>query len=351
MTRLSEALQRAAAEDAAVAPTIEPAATPEAPAAAREWKFAPVETMHVPEEPPFAPADLWGASREPVVTAPPSVEDVVEPDSPAVAPPPASKTARPKTKALGGTDRHKLIIGEGVDFGLVEQYRHLAAVMHQAQKASNLRSVMVTSALPAEGKTLTATNLALTLSESYQRRVLLIDADLRRPRMREMFALPTTEGLTDSLALPREGKLPVHHITPTLWVLTAGRVVPDPMSLLVSPAMKQLIDDATDAFDWVIVDTPPIGLLSDANLLSSMIDTTLLVVSAKSTPYPMVQRAAQAIGTKRILGVVLNRAEEAGGSAYGYYGAKHYQSGHPLPAHRRRWFGWLRKRGGVPDVQ
>ena len=85
---------------------------------------------------------------------------------------------------------------------MVEQYRHLAAVMHHAQKASGVRSVMVTSALPSEGKTLTATNLALTLSESYQRRVLLIDADLRRPRMREMFALPASEGLTDSLTLP-----------------------------------------------------------------------------------------------------------------------------------------------------
>jgi protein-tyrosine kinase len=337
MTRLSEALERAAAESTATAPTIEP---PAPPAPAKEWKFAPVETMHVPEEPPI-PA---------VVAAPRSVEDFVEPTAPEPPPVAARPAVRPKPKALGGADRHKLIIGEGVDSALVEQYRHLGAVMHQAQKTSNVRSVMVTSALPAEGKTLTATNLALTLSESYQRRVLLIDADLRRPRMREMFALPSTEGLTDSLALPRDGKLPVHQITPTLWVLTAGRMLPDPMSLLVSPAMKQLIDDATDAFDWVVVDTPPIGLLTDANLLSSMIDTTLLVVSAKSTPYPMVQRAAQAIGANRILGVVLNRADEAGTSAYGYYGSKHYQPGHPLPV-RRRWFGWLRGSGGVPRVQ
>jgi receptor protein-tyrosine kinase len=265
-------------------------------------------------------------------------------------PTPAPKFSRLKAKTVGGADRQKLIIGEGVVSGLVEQYRHLAAVMHHAQTASNVRSVMVTSALPAEGKTLTATNLALTLSESYQRRVLLIDADLRRPRMREMFALPATEGLTDSLALPREGKLPVHQVTPTLWVLTAGRMMPDPMSLLVSPAMKQLLDDAKEAFDFVVVDTPPIGLLTDANLLASMIDTTLLVVSAKSTPYPMVQRAAQALGANRILGVVLNRADEAGTSAYGYYGSKHSQAGHPLPA-RRRWFGWLRKGGGVPHVQ
>ena len=165
-----------------------------------------------------------------------------------------------------------------------------------------------------------------------------------------MFALPQAEGLTDSLATRREGKLPVQQVTPTLWVLTAGAVLPDPMSLLVSPAMKQLLEDAKDAFDWVVVDTPPIAILPDANLLASMIDTTLLVVSAQSTPYPMVQRAAQAVGANRILGVVLNRAEKAGLPAnYGYYGASHYQQG-PPPA-GRRWFGWLRKRGGAPHVQ
>ena len=141
------------------------------------------------------------------------------------------------------------------------------------------------------------------------------------------------------------GKLPVHQVTPTLWVLTAGRVVPDPMSLLVSPAMKQLLEDAKDSFDWVVVDTPPVAILSDANLLASMIDTTLLVVSADATPYPMVQRAAQAVGTNRILGVVLNRAEKSGlPSNYGYYGAKSYQPGHPSPE-PKRWSGWFRRRG------
>jgi capsular exopolysaccharide synthesis family protein len=182
--------------------------------------------------------------------------------------------------------------------------------------------------------------------------VLLVDADLRRPRMREMFALPASEGLTDSLTLPRDGKLPVHQVSPTLWVLSSGRTVPDPMSLLVSPAMKQLLDDARESFDWVVVDTPPIAILPDANLLSSMIDTALLVVSAQSTPYPMVQRAAAAIGTKRILGVVLNRAEKMNlPGGYGHYGYNVYQSGHPKPAMKRKWFGWLRKSASVPHVQ
>jgi Mrp family chromosome partitioning ATPase len=108
------------------------------------------------------------------------------------------------------------------------------------------------------------------------------------------------------------------------------------MSLLVSPAMRQLLDDAKQSFDWVVVDTPPIAILPDANLLAAMIDTTLLVVSAQSTPYPMVQRAAEAVGHARILGVVLNRAELAGlPTSHGYYGANAYRPKHA----RRRWFG------------
>jgi protein-tyrosine kinase len=313
--------------------------------------------MHVPEEPAFAAApQAFDLGEQPIAPAPAYVDDLRR--SEAVAPVDAARVTREpdrtgKAAPIAGTaaahhfgsDRDKLVIGEGVDGALVEQYRHLAAVMHHAQTASNVRSVMITSALPAEGKTLTATNLALTLSESYQKRVLLIDADLRRPRMKEVFALPHAAGLTDSLAVRREGKLPVQQVTPTLWVLTSGAVLPDPMSLLVSPAMKQLLDDAKEAFDWVVVDTPPIAILPDANLLASMIDTTLLVVSAKSTPYPMVQRAAEAVGTNRILGVVLNRAEKAGLPAnYGYYGGNHYEQGRPEPP-RKRWFGWRRRSG------
>jgi capsular exopolysaccharide synthesis family protein len=337
MTRLSEALKRAAAESGA-GQTAEPVRSAEPGTA---WQFAPVETMHVPDEPARS-ADLSAGASAKVEAANRSGGEGGP--RPTGAP---QVTALPRTERvrLGDTDIGKMVVGDPVDHALVEQYRQLAAVLHHAQKASGARSVMVTSALPSEGKTLTATNLALTLSQSYQRRVLLIDADLRRPRMREMFALPDGDGLTDSLTVRQEPRLPVHQITPTLWVLTSGRPVPDPMSLLVSPSMKQLIDTARDTFDWVVVDTPPIAILPDANLLSAMIDTALLVVSAQSTPYPMVQRAAAAIGTTRILGVVLNRAAKTAlPGSYGYYGYQPYRAGHPLPAPtKKRWFGWLRR--------
>jgi capsular exopolysaccharide synthesis family protein len=296
------------------------------------WQFSPVETMHVPVEPqpPTAPEPVAPAYA-PGSAAPAQAAELSR----------IGRAATPQSGPairVGDADRNKLVVGDCTDGAVVEQYRHLAAVLHHAQKASGVRSVMVTSAMASEGKTLTATNLALTLSESYQRRVLLVDADLRRPRMREMFALPAGPGLTDSLTITREGRLPVHQVTQQLWVLAAGHVVPDPMSMLASPAMKQLLDDARDSFDWVVVDTPPIAILPDANLLAAMIDTALLVVAADSTPYPMVQRAAQAIGPQRILGVVLNRAEKAGMPGYYYNGYAGYsRQAKPEP---KRWLRW-----------
>jgi capsular exopolysaccharide synthesis family protein len=292
--------------------------------------------MYVPEEPPAVPV------------APPPPDAVVPDLAPGPAPSVFTDAPSQRRIKFGAADRDRLVVGENLDPAVVEQYRHLAAAFHQAQKVSGVRTVTVTSALPSEGKTLTATNLALTLSESYRRRVLLIDADLRRPRMREMFGLPVSAGLTDALTSARGDRLPVHHITSNLWVLAAGRMVPDPMSLLVSPSMKQLLEEARESFDWVIVDTPPIAILPDANLLSAMIDTALLVVSARSTPYPMVQRAVEAIGAQRILGVVLNRAEKIGPSgSYNYYG---YQNRDLKPKVRRRWFEWLRRTPQQPHV-
>ena len=331
MTRLSDALKRAAETTATPRAT-----TAEPPPPTGVWQFAPVETMYVPDEPPA------------IAVAPPPPDAVVPDLAPAGSAPSVFTDAPSQRRIKFGADRDKLVVGENPDPAVVEQYRHLAAAFHQAQKVSGVRTVTVTSALPSEGKTLTATNLALTLSESYQRRVLLIDADLRRPRMREMFGLPVSAGLTDALTSARGDRLPVHHVTGNLWVLAAGRMVPDPMSLLVSPAMKQLIEDARESFDWVILDTPPIAILPDANLLSAMIDTSLLVVSARSTPYPMVQRAVEAIGAKRILGVVLNRAERIGPTgSYNYYG---YLNRDLKPKVRRRWLEWLRRTPQQPHV-
>jgi capsular exopolysaccharide synthesis family protein len=270
-------------------------------------------------------ADIWGFQEglpTPGESAP-SAQSQAAPAGPARKATPAAQ-APSDASTISQRISEKLVAASTTPTApaAAEQYRQLAAALHHAQKERNLAVVMVASALAGEGKTLTSTNLALTLSESYRKRVLLIDADLRRPSVHEVFELPNTSGLTDGLKTPKEQKLPLIKVTERLTVLTAGRPTNDPMSLLTSERMKRLIEEAVEAFDWVIVDTPPVGLLTDANLLSALVDTAVLVVAAGSTPYDFVQRAVEAIGRDRIFGVVLNRVEEKqvyGGYSYGRY--------------------------------
>lgn len=217
----------------------------------------------------------------------------------------------------------RLVVHEDAAPIAVEQYRKVAATLHQAQVEHGHKVVMVASAQAAEGKTLTAANLALTLSESYRRRVLLIDADLRRPSMTRLFQLPHTSGLSE--ALKESGSRPLRLLTlsPSLALLPGGGADRDPMSGLTSGRMQEIIEQAASEFDWVIVDTPPVTLLTDANLLTAMVDVAVLVIAAGKTPCALVQRAVESIGRQKIVGVVLNRVESAAlkeQSYYEYYG-------------------------------
>jgi protein-tyrosine kinase len=215
----------------------------------------------------------------------------------------------------------KVVVDQNTSAASREQYRRLAAVLHDAQGTGGLQVIMVASAVAGEGKTLTASNLALTFSESYQKRVLLIDADLRRPTLHSIFRLDTASGLADGLLSTTDAKMLVRQVSPRLAVLPAGRPSADPMAGLTSDRMKRLLAEARQSFDWVILDTPPVMVLPDAHLMSSMMDGVVLVVHAGSTPHELVKRSADALGRGRIVGVVLNRAEpSAHDSHYQYYG-------------------------------
>ena len=211
----------------------------------------------------------------------------------------------------------------------IEQYRKLAAMLHSAQADRGLKLIMVTSANPGEGKTLTASNLALTLSESYQRRVLLIDADLRRPALHSVFGVPNDRGLSDGLARASAEDLSVVEVSPRLSVLTSGRPMEDPTGALTSGQMRWVLEQARAGYDWSVIDTPPIGMLTDARLLTEMVDGVVLVVEAEKSPYPDVIRAIESIGRERVLGAVLNRLRHAPGSTYYYKGYYHRRSQAP----------------------
>jgi len=258
------------------------------------WDF----DEHVEESGPDRPQS--GTNRTGVTSAAP--------------PPAAARRARLVTRPaqferFHATVRQKLAAGDEAEPHVREQFRKVAAALYHAREGRPIKIVMVASAVPAEGKTLTAVNLALTLAESYKTRVLLVDADLRRPSVHSVFDLPNATGLKEQLGA--DGEMAAIRISPHLAVLTAGTASVDPMGVLTSDRMRQVLAHASQECDWIILDTPPVELLPDAKLVGALADVAILVVHAASTSYELSKRAIESIGRDRFLGVVLNQLQEA----------------------------------------
>jgi capsular exopolysaccharide synthesis family protein len=303
MSRIDEALRRVARADAS--PDVHDEGTqPVMQTAALDVS---VLDRYVPEEP----------------------ANVAAPQRPQVPATPARDAAPLAPIDIPAKVADKLVIGPGVSPMIVEQYRRLAAALHDLQAQHGLRSLMVTSATPQEGKTLTISNLALTLSESYHQRVLLIDMDLRRPSVHEVFGIRNGTGLCD--VVTAGGAVPFVRISESLSVLTAGRRLHQPLAMLTSDRLRAVITDAGAQFDWVLLDTPPIGLLPDAQLVARLSEAALFVIAAGVTPYALVQKAIAELGPERLVGTVLNRVElrmlKAQHSYGGYYGTYSDEAG------------------------
>jgi len=221
--------------------------------------------------------------------------------------------------------RGKLVANGNAPEVSIEQYRRLAATLHHLQAEQGLKRLMVTSAVPQEGKTLTVVNLAMTLSESYRRRVLLIDADLRRPSVHDIFGISNRYGLCDALRDERR-ELQFARVSPMLWVLPAGPPDADPMRALASERMERFLDEVSASFDWVLLDAPPVALMADAGVLARLTRAVIVVIGAGSTPYGLVEKIVADLGREHIIGTVLNRVEgdAADWSGYpsGYYGSR-----------------------------
>jgi capsular exopolysaccharide synthesis family protein len=221
----------------------------------------------------------------------------------------------------------KLIGTPGVPFGCVEQYRKLAATLHHMQAERAIKVLMVSSAVAGEGKTLTSTNIALTLSGSYGKKVLIIDADLRRPTLHQIFDLPNLTGLSDALRSEKDRPVSLTQVAPRLSALTAGRPDADPMSSLTSPRLRRIVQEAAGVFDWIVIDTPPAGLLPDAKLVRELAEAAILVVRSGKAPVKLVMQAVEALGRERIAGVVLNGIDVKSSAAAPYYGYGYYSYG------------------------
>ncbi len=208
--------------------------------------------------------------------------------------------------------------------GVAEAYRTLRSNVEFAAVDARVRTVLVTSATPGEGKTVTAANLAVVFAQA-GRKVLLVDADLRKPRVHAMFNLGNTHGLTTMLrgdaVRPEAVSQPTEEAS--LRVLTTGPLPPNPAELLGSHRMQAVLGLLKESADLVIFDSPPLQAVTDSAVVSSFVDGTLLVVDAGRSRRRAVRSAGEILARAgaNVLGVVLNRIPASPHSDYaGYYG-------------------------------
>ena len=210
-----------------------------------------------------------------------------------------------------------------------EAFRSLRTALAFSSGAATSRVVVVTSSQPLEGKTTTASNLAIALALGGEK-VLLVDADLRRPNLHTTLGIDNSVGLSHLLtgqASPRDAIRDSG--TPNLWVMTAGQVPPNPSELLASDRMKALLGPSSEWFDWVVVDTPPVLAVTDAVILAPLAAGVAFVIRSEMTPRRHVRRALDTLmsGAPRLHGVVLNGVDLERNKYYysRYYGYEHTQ--------------------------
>lgn len=192
-----------------------------------------------------------------------------------------------------------------------EEYRSLRTnLIHKSQEKC-LRSIVIASIRPSEGKTITALNLAWLLAQTDGIKALIIDGDLRRPSISEYLGLETGLGLSDIVAGDSSLKEASIHLDPVgLCLLPAGQPRTDIAELLSGPRFGGLLEEAYSEYDFVIIDAPPLSLFADAALLINKADGALLVVRSGHTPYKEVERVMNSLPHESFLGVVLNQSDD-----------------------------------------
>ena len=207
-----------------------------------------------------------------------------------------------------------------------DRLRVLRMRLLELRQMAKLRSIVITSPMPEDGKSTIAMSLATSLSEQGQRTVLLIEADLHKPTLAKTLGLRPKPGLAECLEDGLDPLSQLRKVEPLGWYsLQAGTSRGNPTELIQSDGLKAVMERLTPYFEWILMDTPPVLPLTDALLLSRQVDATLLVARADRTPRDAIEQALTVIGRKHVLGIVLNGTEGLGrlySQYYRYYGKK-----------------------------
>ena len=192
-----------------------------------------------------------------------------------------------------------------------EEFRTLRSRLYHARENMTLKKILVTSALPKEGKSFTSANLAQVLVRQHGRRVLLIDADLRAPRLHLMLGTTSAPGLSDYLqGTGDEFSIMQRGSMENLFFIPSGNQITDPAELVANGKLKILLQRVEPLFDWIIIDSPPAVPVSDASVLAKACDGVVMVVRSNATPIDMARRAREEFPDAVLVGVVLNGTDK-----------------------------------------
>jgi capsular exopolysaccharide synthesis family protein len=225
---------------------------------------------------------------------------------------------------------------------VVEQFRSLRSHVYQARYETPLKTILIASGMPGDGKSFVAANLAISLARNSVQNILLIDADLRRPTIHKLLGTPNSKGLSDYLDGTAElaeimqrdksrgdaataGERNISNLT----LIPSGKTSDNSSELVANHRIEELISMLTPQFDWIVIDAPPVLAVTDAVELARAADAVLLVARAARTPYEVAQKTKTAFGTSRILGYVLNGVKEAPRTGSYNYSYDYYHQHEP----------------------
>lgn len=202
-----------------------------------------------------------------------------------------------------------------------ESYRILRTNIMYSSFDKKIKRILVTSSEPGEGKSTTSGNLALAFAQD-EKKVILIDCDLRKPSLHKKFRISNNRGLSDVIIDRDKLNKCIQKRTEYLDILTAGKIPPNPSEMLGSQAMSSLLDELSNVYDVIILDSPPVLAVTDAQILSTKVDGTVLVVRAEKTKKDTVLAAKGVLDkvNANILGTVLNGGNKNKDNYYYYYG-------------------------------
>ncbi|MCX7884257.1 MAG: CpsD/CapB family tyrosine-protein kinase [Caloramator sp.] len=213
-----------------------------------------------------------------------------------------------------------IILKEKPKSPISEAYRTLRTNIQFASFDREIKTIVVTSSVIGEGKSTTAANIAYSLNE-IGKKVLLLDCDLRRPSIHKKYNISNEAGISDILFDGRDMSTVIYKITDNLYILTSGTLPPNPAEMLSSNKMREFIDSLRKIFDYIIIDTPPVISVTDAQILSTMADGVILIVSSGEADRQAVAKAKELLLNvkAKILGVVLNKLDIDQSKGYRYY--------------------------------